>query len=262
MGFFSYKPVPESSPYYLQQFSFPHVAAICVLLILAALVIVFRKRLAAWSGEGRLRLAATIVALVFELSLHFITWAEQGWVPFVTNTIPLDLCAVAFWLSVILNASRRRFVYDLLYFWGWGAAASYIYANTDGANWNTWHFYQYFISHGYILLTMTWFTAVRGYHPNLRSLARAVGILFPVTIAIRFFDLAFQGEPWKFNYSFLVSPPDVGTPVSAFGTGWGYYWRFALLGAAILFVAWLPWGIAGAVKRLSSPRPARAAKAG
>jgi hypothetical integral membrane protein (TIGR02206 family) len=241
MGFFSYLPVPETSPHYLGQFSLPHVAAIAVLLALVVLVIANRGRLASWPGEARLRLAATIVAVVFEVSLHVLIWIESGWQTFVSNSIPLDLCAICLWLSVILNATSRRWFFDLLYFWGWGAVASFAFADTKGASWNTWHYYQYFVVHGYILLTMTWFAAVKGYRPDLKSLGRAVGVLLPLSVGIRLFDLAFKDPPWSFNFSFLLSPPDVGSPLDAFGGGWGYYLAFAGLVAAVFAAVAAPW---------------------
>jgi hypothetical integral membrane protein (TIGR02206 family) len=241
MKFFSYLPVPETSPFYLRQFGIPHIAAIAALLVLAALVIAYRKRLAVWSGEGRLRLIATVVALVFEISLHLIIWIESGWQTFLANTIPLDLCAICLWLSVALNATGRRWLFDLLSFWGWGAVASFAFADTRGASWNTWRYYQYFAVHGYILLTMTWFIAVKGFRPDLKSLARAAGVLLPLSIGIRLFNLAFQDPPWSFNFSFLLKPPDVGTPLDAFGSGWGYYAAFAGLTAAVFILVALPW---------------------
>jgi len=241
MGFFSYLPVPETSPHYLRQFGLPHLAAIAALLVLAGLVVAYRKRLAAWHGEGRLRVVATAIALVFEISLHVIIWIESGWEAFLANSIPFDLCAISLWLSVALNASSRRWLFDLLYFWGWGAVASFVFAETHGSSWNTWRYYQYFAVHGYILLTMTWFASVKGYRPDLRSLARAAAVLLPLSVGIRLFDLAFQGPPWNFNFSFLLKPPDVGTPLDACGTGWGYYVAFAGLVAAVFVLVALPW---------------------
>jgi hypothetical integral membrane protein (TIGR02206 family) len=241
MGFFSYLPVPETSPYYLEQYSLPHIIAIAILLVLIGFVTARRKKLAAWPGEARLRLFVTLVALVFEISLHVIILIESGWDAFLANSIPFDLCAISLWLSVALNATGRRWIFDLLYFWGWGAAASFAFADTNGASWNTWHYYQYFIVHGYILLTMTWFAAVKGYRPDLKSLGLAAGVLLPLSVGIRLFDLAFKNPPWNFNFSFLVSPPDVGTPLDAFGSGWGYYFAFAGLVSVILVLAAVPW---------------------
>jgi len=250
LSFFDYNPIPESSPYYLNPFSFPHLAAIGTLLVLVILIVVFRKRLAGWKGEPILRLVMTIVAVFFEVSLHILQLATQGWYDFLRGVIPFDLCAITLWLSGAINASKRRWIYDLLYFWGWGAAASYLFANTGGANWNTYHFWQYFILHGYVLLTMAWFGAVHSYRVRLRSLGAAFVVLFPISLAVRLFDSAFAGEPYKFNFMYLVSPPDVHSPLDHFGHGWGYYFAFVALGVSVLVAVWLPWGIADGLRQL------------
>jgi len=253
MPFFSYQPVPETSPMYLQSFSAPHLVVLAVFAAAAALIIILRKRLAAWKCEPRLRLVATIVAVAFELALHVLQYLTQSWYDFLRGVIPLELCGIALWLSVALNASKSRKVWDLLYFWGLGAGASYVFANTDGANYDSFHFYQYFIVHGYILLTMIWFGAVHGYTVRFRTLVKAVAVLFPITIVLRLFDQAFSGEPYKFNFMFLISPPDVRTPLDNFGHGWGYYFAFLSLGVAVFLVAWLPWGLVGAVRSRRAP---------
>jgi hypothetical integral membrane protein (TIGR02206 family) len=254
MDFFSYQPVPEGSPFYLEAFSPPHLAALAIFLGLAACIVAFRKRLAAWKGEPRLRLVATVVAVSFELALHVLQYLTQGYYDFLRGVIPFELCAVALWLSVALNASKSRGVWDLLYFWGFGAAAALVFANTEGASYNTFHFYQYFIVHSYILLTMVWFGAVHGYKVRLATLGKAIGVLLPITIALRFLDSAFAAEPYDFNFMFLMSPPDVSTPLDSFGHGWGYYFAFVALCIGIMTLAWLPWGIASAIGRV----PARA----
>jgi hypothetical integral membrane protein (TIGR02206 family) len=259
MPFFSYRPIPESSPLYLKPFSPPHLIVLLLFFLLSALIIVFRKRLASWGGEARLRLVATIVAIAFEAALHVLQYLTQGWYDFLRGVIPFELCAISLWLSVALNASKSRRVWDLLYFWGLGAGASYVFANTDGANYNSFHFYQYFIVHGYILLTMVWFAAVHGYTVRFATLVKAIGVLFPITIAMRFFDSAFAGEPWKFNFMFLLSPPDVSTPLDGFGQGWGYYFAFVGLCSGVFVLAWLPWGIVNGLRTMkeSKARPYR-----
>lgn len=249
MQFFSFQPIPESSPFYLEPFSPPHLLAIAVLFVLTALIIIYRKRLAAWKGEPRLRLIATIIAISFEVALHVLQYFTQGWYDFLRGLIPLELCAIVLWLAVALNASKSRGVWDLLYFWGIGAGASFAFANTEGANYNTFHFYQYFIVHGYILLTMVWFGAVHGYTVRFATFLKAIGILCPFTIALRLFDSAFSGEPYKFNFMFLISPPDVSTPLNNFGHGWGYYFAFAALCIMVMAFAWLPWGILAIFRR-------------
>ena len=105
---------------------------------------------------------------------------------------------------------------------------------------------------------MVWFGAVHGYKVSFRTLVKATAVLFPITVAMRLFDTAFAAAPLKFNYMFLISPPDVSTPLDSFGHGWGYYFAFVALCLGVFVVAWLPWGIAGAIRaRSSRPRPGR-----
>ncbi|MDA8426155.1 MAG: YwaF family protein [Treponema sp.] len=125
------------------------------------------------------------------------------------------------------------------------ALASLIFANDDGAGPDRFRFYQYFGTHAYIVLTIVYFAAVRGYRIRFASLAKAVGILFPITIAMRFFDLAFAGPPYEFNYMFLLrQPPDISTPFDSLGGGWGYYFAFIGICTALLFLLYLPWSFA------------------
>jgi hypothetical integral membrane protein (TIGR02206 family) len=249
VNFFSYQPIPESSPRYLQPFSLPHLIALGIFFTLAFFIVANRRRLATWRGEPRLRLVATTVAVAFELSLHVLQYLTQDWYSFLRGVIPLELCGISLWLAVALNASKSRGLWDLLYFWGLGAGASLIFANTDGANYDTFHFYQYFIVHSYILLTIVWFAAVHGYKVRFATLCKAVGVLFPITIALRFLDSAFALDPWKFNFMFLISPPDVPTPLDSFGHGWGYYFAFIALCTAVFALAWAPWAVAGWARR-------------
>ncbi len=40
-----------------------------------------------------------------------------------------------------------------------------------------------------------------------------------------------------------MKPPGVGSPLDAFGTGWGYYFAFAGLVAAVFIVVALAWAL-------------------
>ena len=64
---------------YLQTFSPPHLIVLAIFAAMAALIIVYRKTLAAWRGEPRLRLVATIVAVSFEFSLHVLQYLTHGY---------------------------------------------------------------------------------------------------------------------------------------------------------------------------------------
>jgi len=249
MNFFSYQPVDPSSPFYLESFGLYHWLAMGFFMVLALAIIVFRKAIRS-SGKERILLAtSTIIAIFFEVSLHIAEYFSKPFHEFVRSAIPLELCAITLWLAVILCVTRKHFVFELLYFWGLGAVASLLFADDYGAGPDRFRYYQYFSTHGYTVLVIVYFAAVRGYRIRFRSLVKAVGILFPITLAVRFVDLAFSGKPWEFNYMFLLSPPDVSTPIENFGSGWSYYFAFIALSTVLMLVAWLPWVIVGTFGR-------------
>jgi len=247
--FFSFAPIPESMPGYLESFGLVHLIALGFIIFLGGLIVIFREKLRDAKRERAMLLIATAVALVFEASYHLIQYLTLDYYEFLRHLIPFELCGITLWLSVALCISKNRTVFELLYFWGIGALVSLLFADDDGAGPDRWRFYQYFGTHGYIVLTIVFFAAVRGFSIRLRSFVKAIVILFPITIGMRFFDLAFSGPPYKFNFMFLLSPPDISTPLDAFGHGWGYYFAFVALSLALMFVAYLPWPIARLFRR-------------
>jgi hypothetical integral membrane protein (TIGR02206 family) len=247
--FFSFTPIPESMPGYLEPFGPVHLITLGFFVLVGGLMVIFREKLRDAKRERAMLLIATVAALVFEMSYHLIQYLTLDYYEFLRHLIPFELCAVTLWLSVALCISKNKTVFELLYFWGIGAFASLLFADDDGAGPNRWHFYQYFGTHGYIVLTIVYFAAVRGFSIKLRSFVKAIAILFPITIGMRFFDLAFSKPPYEFNFMFLVSPPDISTPLDSFGHGWGYYFAFVAMSLALMFIAYLPWPIARLFRR-------------
>jgi len=243
MRFFSYAPVDPSSPIFLEPFGLYHVAAIAFLAALAALIVIFRKRLREPRLERRVLGSATIVAACMEITLHVCEYFSVPFHDFLRSLIPLELCAITLWMAVALCLTKRKVIFELLYFWSVGAVASLVFANDAGAGPDRFRYYQYFGTHGYTILIIVYFAVVRGYRITFRSCAKAMGILALLSLAVRGLDLAFAGPPWSFNYMYLLHPPEVSTPLDSFGEGWGYYAAFFGLSGALLLLVWLPWGL-------------------
>ncbi len=249
MSFFSYAPVDTSSPFRLEPFDVFHLAALAFLAGLGVLTAAFRRRLREDPAlERRVLRTATIVAVGLEIALHVCEFFSLPFHAFLRSLIPLELCAITLWMAVTLTFARRPGLFEILYFWSIGALASLVFANLDGAGPDRFRYYQYFGTHGYTILVVAYFAIVHGFRIRFRSLVKAVGILFPITLALRFLNLAFEGPPWSLNYMYLLRPPEVETPLEAFGEGWGYYAAFVILAVALMALAWAPWGIARAIR--------------
>jgi len=258
MRFFSYAPVDPSSPIFLEPFGPYHGAAIAFLAVLAALIFVFRRPLRDAPLQRRVLGVATVIAVGMEITLHVCEYLTVPFHDFLRSLIPLELCAITLWMAVALSLTERKGLYELLYFWGVGAVASLVFANDAGAGPDRFRYYQYFGTHGYTILTIVFFAVVRGYRITFRACLKAMAILLLMSLAVRGLDLAFAGPPWSFNYMYLLRPPDVSTPLDSFGEGWGYYAAFVALSAAVLWVVWLPWGVAGLLRRRAKPEAAPA----
>ena len=254
MRFFSYAPVDSSSPFYLEPFGPYHAAAAAVLVALGVLIVVFRKPLREPGRERRVLRIATVIAVAMEITLHVCEYFSIPFDEFLRSVIPLELCAITLWLAVALCLTGNRTVFELLYFWGIGALASLLFANDDGAGPDRFRYYQYFGTHGYTVLVIVYFAVVRGYRITLGSLAKAAAILAPLSLAVYALDLAFAAPPWEFNFMYLLQPPEVSTPLDSFGGGWAYYGAFVGLSAAMMTLAWLPWGAAALLRRWRKPR--------
>lgn len=249
MSFFSYAPVDPSSPFHLEPFDAYHLAAIAFLAGLGVLAAVFRNRLRAYPAlERRVLRTATIAAVGLEIALHVCEYFSLPFHAFLRSLIPLELCAITLWMAVALTFTRREGLFEILYFWSIGAISSLVFANLEGAGPDRFRYFQYFGTHGYTVLVVVHFAIVHGYRIRFPSLVKAVGILFPITVAVRLLDLAFSGPPWSLNYMYLLRPPEVETPLEAFGSGWGYYMAFVALAIALMLLAWVPWGIASGLR--------------
>jgi hypothetical integral membrane protein (TIGR02206 family) len=258
MRFFSYAPVDPSSPIVLEPFGVYHGAAVAFLAAAAVLLILFRKRLREPGLERRVLGIATIVAVAMEVTLHVCECFSIPFHEFLRSLIPLELCAITLWMAVALCLTKRKAIFELLYFWAVGAVASLVFANDDGAGPDRFRYYQYFGTHGYTVLVIVYFAVVRGYRVTSGSLVRAVGLLVALSLGVRALDVVFAAPPWEFNYMYLLRPPEVSTPLDSFGEGWGYYGAFAVLAAALLFLVWLPWGLARLIRGKANPRVAAA----
>lgn len=245
MRFFSYVPVEPSSPLFLEPFGWYHGAAAAFLAALAVLIVLFRKRLLEPPLERRVLGIASAIAVSMEIALHVCEYYSLPFHDFLRSAIPLELCALTLWMAVALCLTKSRGLFEFLYFWAVGAVASLVFANDGGAGPDRFRYYQYFGTHGYTILVIVYFAVVHRWRIRLRSLAKAAGGLALLSLAVRGLDLAFAAPPWSFNFMYLLRPPEVSTPLDGFGQGWGYYAAFFALSAAMLFLAWLPWGLAG-----------------
>lgn len=226
-----------------QPFATYHFLAITVLLIAITTIFVFKKQLRQNPKiDLKIRITASIIAFTLEVGFHLSNLLYHT--NFVLQLIPLDLCAIALWLSLLLNITKKPFVFTLLYFWGIGAVASFTYPDIMGLGPDKWRYYHFFGVHAYIILTVTYFTVIYGFTIQFKHFLRSTLILAIIAVGVRAIDVAYYAT-YQTDWMFLVAPPKgVHTILDALPKGgWAYFFSFVGLAISVFFMIYVPWGL-------------------
>ncbi len=158
--------------------------------------------------KAQLELLAKVIGVILiarSILIHPYVNHVSGWD--IYNNLPLHLCGLSAILSGVIMFYRKQWLYECLYFWGIpGAFHSLITPEftqgTDGLL-----FFEYYISHGGIILSALFCTMYLGFAPRKGSWWRIFlysQILLPVI----------GGFNWLIdaNYMYICTPPIVENP--------------------------------------------------
>ena len=149
------------------------------------------------------------------------------------------------------SEKARKFMFDLIFFWGLGGALQAILAPDIGARgFPDFKYFSFFISHGFIMIGATYVIAGRRYRPTFKSLV--IVVLFTnVLVAFSYgFNLLLELVPpyERGNYFITGYPPPPGSIVDLFAKIFGpsprYIIGLELMGLAVFLLLWSPFAIA------------------
>ena len=200
------------------------------------------------SNPENKELLAKIIGVVLisrSVGIHFY-WHYLGiWT--IESSLPLHLCGLSAILSGLVLFWRKQWVYECLYFWGLpGAFHSLITPEftigSDGLL-----FYEYYLSHGGIIISAIYLTWVLGMRPRKGSWWKVFfwsQLLVPI--------IGFVNWALNANYMYLCIKPIANNP---FIIG---EWPWYLLGiefAAIIhfFIIYLPFAYLYRLVKINEP---------
>lgn len=224
----------------------PHLAALAVLAAVVVGLAVGGRRLGE-AGRRRVRWGIVVALWGTELSYHSWRLACGTWTP--REMLPLHLCSVLVWLSGFLLLTRSRRLYELSYFWGLaGATQALVTPDIGPYGFPHYRFVQFFVTHGLIVATAVWFTAVEGFRPTWASLRRALTVLACYAVVV-FGVNSGVGS----NYLFLSRKPATKSLLDVL-PGWpGYLPYLAGLAVVAFVLFYLPWAIRDAAAARRGP---------
>jgi len=229
-----------------------HLLTIGLIILLSVLLYQFRGR---FTERGKLifRYGATIIILLNEIFWHI--WNIAGGTWNIQKLLPLWVCSVLIWLIPFLLLSKNRFFYDFYYFMGIIGALQAI-ATPDIGIYGFPHtrYFQFFIGHGGLLLSVFYMTWVEGFRPTWRSVWRVLigmNIYWGFTAIVN----ALIGS----NYLYTGGKLETASILDVLGPYPWYLLTIEVLGWVFIIALYLPYALRdrkNAQAQAASPEPA------
>lgn len=211
-------------------FGSAHLTALGIVFLLNLALIFYGPRL---SKEARntLRYGLAAILLIGESSWHIWHILNGMWT--VQTMLPLHLCSVLVWLSIVMLINRNYAIYEFAYLLGIAGALQALLTPDAGIyGFPHFRFFQTMFSHGAIVTSAVFMTTAEGFRPTLQSIKR---VMIGANLYMVFVGLV----NWALgsNYLFIAHKPETASVLDML-PAWPWYILFIeLLG--IIFVALL-----------------------
>ncbi len=212
-----------------------HFSAFAAIIVVLGLMILF-KRIRYDRGNEVIRYTLALGIILNELGWHLWAILHGEWV--IQTALPLHLCSIMVYLTPILLIRKSYRIYELIYLLGIaGAMQSLFTPNLTTYGFPHFLYFQFFISHGSIILAGLFMTIVEGYRPNRNSGLR-VFLTGNVFMVIVFFINRVIGS----NYMFVSHKPLTPSLLDYLGP-WPFYIigieLFAILSITLLYLPFI-----------------------
>jgi len=217
-------------------FGAAHVAILAAAPTLAGLLAWRARR--AGSAASRLRRAAALFLAANELVWYGYRLATEG--VRAPEGLPLQLCDLALWMTVIAAFSLNQRCFEIAYYAGLGGSGMALATPELWAPALSYPTIYYFLAHGGVVATVLFLVWAGMARPGPGSMWRVFLLLNLYALAVAVFNLAFGT-----NYLFLSAKPKAPTLLDYLGP-WPAYIAGGELCALLvmLLLAW-PFRAAG-----------------
>lgn len=157
------------------------------------------------------------------------------------EALPLQLCDLTLWLTVVSALTLKVEVYEVAYFGGLGGSTMALVTPDLWAPFPSYPTVYFFLSHGFVVATLIALGAGGLVVLRRGSVWRAWKVLNLFAAGVAIFDFTF-----KTNYMYLCAKPASGSLLDYFGPWPVYILSGEVFALGIFWLLWLPFGIRGA----------------
>lgn len=221
----------SSKSFDFTMFSGSHFVVLAIFLIISVLIFLNRGKL---QGEKWIKaeIGAAISLIVIEITYHIWMIVNHSWR--LKHSIPLELCNISLILCVLLLLTRKKIIFEILFFTAVLGATQAIVTPALNYGFPHFRFFHFFYAHMMVVWVTLYYTWAKGYHPTFFSVLKLIvflNILLPVILIV---NKATGG-----NYWFLRHKPEGPSLLDALGPYPWYIFSLEGLLVVLSLIAWL-----------------------
>lgn len=212
-------------------FSRSHFVVLAIFFLTIAVIYLYRKNM---NGDKwrRTEIGVTISLIFMEIMNH--VWMLVNGVWKIGRSMPLELCNIGLIFCVILLLTRKKLVFELLFFISLLGATQAIITPALTYDFPHFRFFHFFYAHMVIVWVTLYFTWAKGYYPTFSSVIKLIVFINLLLPAILFVNKRAEG-----NYWFLRHKPETRSFLDVLGPYPWYIFSLESLLIALSVIAWL-----------------------
>ena len=215
---------PEHRPFDL--FGPIHLTTMVLIAVVGWWIV--NSAMAGGGARRRYRVGMTATLILVDVTNNL--WGVLTGMWTVRTELPLHLCGIMVWVSVVGLWIRRRWAYTLMYFFGVAGAVQAVI--TPAADFGALHlkYVTTMSSHGLLVIAGLWVVLVERYRPTMRDLVGAFVILNCYAVFLYPLNRLLGS-----NYMYVLDKPATASLLDVFPP-WPWYIALTELVAFALFV--------------------------
>ena len=185
----------------------------------------------------RIRYGMAAVLLVNEIGYHIWRINTGTWT--LQRMLPLHLCSMLVWVSIVMLWTNSRKIYEYVYFLGIAGAAQAL-LTPEAAQYGFPHYRwcQTFLSHSLLVTAPIYMTAVEGFRPYCHSYFRTI-------LALNVYACFVGMVNWLVgsNYLYIARKPDIPTLLDMLGPWPWYILALEAIAMLLCLLLYLPFAV-------------------
>ncbi len=228
-------------------YSLSHLLALLLIFSIISIIIVYKRQLRNPKVFHKIRISLAIIILLQEVSLNVYRFAMDEWT--LATSLPFQLCGLAVLSTAyVLLTQNKKYFYATFFVMMIGATLALLTPSIEyGLGFPHYRFFQFFFSHGMIMINFTFILFVMDYQKDMKYKYLLTNFLSLLLFALfnLIINILFNG-----NYMYLMAKPGPNTAFDLFGEHPWYLINIFIFGIPIFFhLFYLPFFIKYLIQR-------------